>query len=309
MKLVFAGTPEFAAQALEQMLRSGLSPALVLTRPDRPAGRGLKATASAVKELALRRGLELLQPHTLKETATLEKLKQVAPEVMVVAAYGLILPKTILELPHFGCINIHASLLPKWRGAAPIQRALLAGDAVTGITIMQMDEGLDTGPVLLQQRLQITDDDTGQTLHDKLARLGGECIVRTLQSLERGELRPQRQPQAGASYATKVEKAEAEINWGKDARLIERMVRAFNPYPGASTQLNGQPLKIWKARVENHVAGKPGEVMMAKGRDIIVACGTGGLRIEELQKAGSKRLPAQAFLTGSAVKPGVRFGA
>lgn len=309
MKLAFAGTPEFAALALKQMLRAGFNPVLVLTQPDRPAGRGMKAAASAVKKLALRRGLKLQQPQTLKDAATLEELKRVALDVMVVAAYGLILPKAVLDLPRLGCINIHASLLPRWRGAAPIQRALLAGDAETGISIMQMDEGLDTGPLLLQQRLQIAADETAQTLHDKLARLGGECIVRALQALQRGELQPQLQPLTGASYAAKVEKAEAEIDWEKEARLIERMVRAFNPHPGASTLLNSEPLKIWKAGVENHVAGNPGEVIAANGQGIVVACGAGGLRIEELQKAGSKRLQAQAFLAGSALKPGTRLGA
>jgi methionyl-tRNA formyltransferase len=309
MKIVFAGTPEFAAQALEQLLRAGFNIDLVLTQPDRPAGRGMKACASAVKQLAVKRGLQLLQPQTLKDGGTVEELKRQAPDVMVVTAYGLILPRAVLNVPRLGCINIHASLLPRWRGAAPIQRALLAGDAETGISIMQIDEGLDTGPVLLQQRVGIAVDETAQTLHDKLARLGGECIVRALKLLESGELRPQRQSQNGATYAPKVEKAEAAIDWSKGASQIEKAVRAFNPYPGAYTMLNGAMLKIWKAQAEESVTGAPGEVVSADGHALVVACGAGGLRIEELQKAGGRPLPASAFLAGFAVKPGQRLGA
>jgi methionyl-tRNA formyltransferase len=309
MRIVFAGTSEFAAQALEQLLSAGFDIALVLTQPDRSAGRGMKVNTSAVKQLAMTRGLKLLQPHTLKDPETLNELQRTAADVIVVAAYGLILPNTVLDLPRLGCINIHASLLPRWRGAAPIQRALLAGDAETGVSIMQMDEGLDTGPVLMQERVPIASDDNAQSLHDKLATLGGESIVRALHALERGQLRPQPQPATGASYAAKVQKAEAQIDWQGAASQIERAVRAFNPQPGAYTVLNGETLKIWKTRLDNQAHGKPGEVISADNRGIVVACGSGGLRIEELQKAGGKRLPAQAFLSGFNLREGARLGA
>ncbi|MGH8710426.1 MAG: methionyl-tRNA formyltransferase [Burkholderiales bacterium] len=308
MNVVFAGTPEFAAHILDQLLRSGFNIARVLTRPDRPAGRGMKDTASAVKRLALSHGLKLLQPQTLKESTLLDELKRISPDVMVVAAYGLILPKAVLKLPRLGCINIHASLLPRWRGATPIQHALLAGDTKTGISIMQMDEGLDTGPVLMQARLSIAADDTAQTLHDRLAQLGGEAVVRTLRGLERGELQPQPQLQQGASYAGKLGKAEAQINWQKEAVQVERAVRAFNPNPGAYTTLNGETLKIWKARLEDRMSGKPGEIVSVDRRGIVVACGTGAVRIEEVQKAGGQRLQVSEFLSGFALKPGICFG-
>jgi methionyl-tRNA formyltransferase len=308
MNVVFAGTPEFAAHILDQLLRYGFNIVRVLTRPDRPAGRGMKDTASAVKRLALSHELKLQQPQSLKEPALIDELNRLSPDVMVVAAYGLILPKAVLKLPRFGCINIHASLLPKWRGATPIQHALLAGDTETGISVMQMDEGLDTGPVLLQTRLRIAADDTAQTLHDKLAQLGGETIVRTLRALEHGELQPQPQPQQGASYAGKLGKAEAHINWGKDAVQVERTVRAFNPNPGAYTTLNGETLKIWKARLEERMSGKPGEIVSVDRLGIVVACGTGAVRIEEVQKAGGQRLPVREFLSGFALKPGICFG-
>jgi len=308
MKIVFAGTPEFAAQALERLLQSGFNIVLVLTQPDRPAGRGMKPTASAVKRLASKHGLKVLQPQTLKETALQDELSRLSADVMVVAAYGLILPKALLSLPRLGCINIHASLLPRWRGAAPIQHALLAGDSETGISIMQMDEGLDTGPVLMQVRLRIAADDTAQTLHDKLAQLGGEAIVRTLHGLERAELQPQPQPQQGASYAGKLGKTEAQINWQMEAVQIERAVRAFNPNPGAYTTLNGETLKIWKTQLERRLSGKPGEIVNVDGRGIVVACGAGAVRIEELQRAGGQRLPVREFLSGFALNPGICMG-
>lgn len=267
----------------------------------------MKDTASAVKQFALSYGLKLKQPQTLKEPALIDELNHLSPDVMVVAAYGLILPKAVLKLPRLGCINIHASLLPKWRGATPIQHALLAGDAETGISIMQMDEGLDTGPVLMQARLRIAADDTAQTLHDKLAQIGAEAIVHTLRGLERGELQPQPQPQQGASYAGKLGKSEAQINWEKDAVQVERSVRAFNPNPGAYTTLNGESLKIWKARLEDRLNGKPGEIISVDKRGIVVACGTGAVRIEEMQKAGGQRLPVREFLSGFALKPGICF--
>ncbi|HUL41428.1 MAG TPA: methionyl-tRNA formyltransferase [Burkholderiales bacterium] len=309
MKLVFAGTPDFAARALDELLRFDFKPELVLTRADRPAGRSLAPKASPVKGLALKHGLNLLQPQSLKEPGLLEVLKKLSPDVIVVAAYGLIFPKAVLSVPRLGCINIHASLLPRWRGAAPIQHALLAGDKETGISIMQMDEGLDTGPVLMQSRMKIAADDTAQTLHDKLAQQGGETIVLALRGLERGELRPQPQPQHGASYAGKLETEDARINWKNEALQIERAVRAFNPKPGAYTSLDGETLKIWKARLEHGRRGKPGEIISIDDESLVVACGAGAMRVEEAQRAGGKRLPVREFLKGMRLKPGICLGA
>ncbi|HYA20233.1 MAG TPA: methionyl-tRNA formyltransferase [Burkholderiales bacterium] len=309
MKVIFAGTPEFAARALQQLLHSEFEIVLVLTQPDRPAGRGMNVRASAVKQLALRHGISLMQPQTLKEPGLLESLKQFSPDVMIVAAYGLIFPKAVLELPRLGCINIHASLLPRWRGAAPVQHALLAGDTETGISIMQMDEGLDTGPVLMQTRLKIAADETAQTLQDKLAQQGGEAIVPALRALERGELHPQPQPWHGASYAGKLGKADAQINWENEAAQVDRTVRAFNPSPGAYTRFNGEILKIWKVKPWDHLAGKPGEIVRVEEDGILVACGTGAIRIEEAQRAGGKRLPVRELLQGYPLKPGICLGA
>lgn len=304
MKIVFAGTPEFAAVALRALLGARHEVALVLTQPDRPAGRGLKAQSSPVKQLAQDRGLKMLQPSSLKSDDVTRVVASQAPDVIVVAAYGLIFPETLLKLPPLGCLNIHASLLPRWRGAAPIQRALLAGDTVTGITIMQMEAGLDTGPILLQETVPIAADETAGTLHDKLAASGARLIVRALAE------RPAacRQDDAGATYAPRISKNEPEINWQHPAVELERQVRAFNPAPGAFTQLGGAAIKIWRARVEPGIAGVPGTVC-GVGRDgIAVACGKGGLRISELQRAGGKRLSAEAFLAGFKLEPGVRFG-
>jgi len=304
MKIVFAGTPEFAASSLRSLLAAGHEVALVLTRPDRPAGRGLKPQPSAVKRLARQRGLRLMQPPTLKDAEVLRAVAALAPEAVVVAAYGLILPQPLLQLPPRGCLNVHASLLPRWRGAAPIQRALLAGDALTGITIMKMNEGLDTGPILLQEAIPISADDTAGTLHDKLAQLGAELIVRVLASAPA----PLAQDESAATYAPRIGKHEAEIDWRKPAVEIERQVRAFNPLPGAQTGFDGTALKIWRARVEPGVAGEPGTVLAVDATGIVAACGREALRITELQRAGGKRLPAQAFLCGCRLEPGLRLG-
>ena len=305
MKIVFAGTPEFAATALQALLDGGHDVPLVLTQPDRPAGRGLKPQASAVKQLALRRGLELLQPASLKATEAVRAVAAASPNVIVVAAYGLILPEPLLGLPKLGCLNIHASLLPRWRGAAPIQRALLAGDAATGITIMQMDEGLDTGPILLQESVPIGARDTAGVLHDKLARLGAHLIVRAL--LEHPA--PRAQDSSRATYAPRIAKGEAEIDWRRPAAEIERQVRAFNPFPGAYTRLGSEALKIWEARVEPSVPGAPGTVCAAGADGILIACGAGALRVMQLQRAGGKRLGAAPFLAGFKLDPGARLGA
>ena len=303
MKLIFAGTPEFAAQALDAIIAAGHEVALVLTQPDRPSGRGLALRASPVKERALAAGIDVFQPPTLRDVTAQETIRAVGAEAMVVAAYGLILPQVVLDMPRFGCINIHASLLPRWRGAAPIQRALLAGDAETGVCIMQMEAGLDTGPVLSSGELSIADDDTAATLHDKLAALGAELIV---DALARLPLAPCPQPDAGVTYAAKIEKAEAPLDWRRSASELERQVRAFNPFPGATASLGGQPLKIWQARAEAGRA-QPGEIVSA-GRDgIVVGCGAGLLRLVEVQKAGGKRLSAADFLAGMPLAAGQSF--
>ncbi len=304
MKLVFAGTPEFAAVSLVALLRARHEVTLVLTQPDRPAGRGLKPHPSAIKRLALERGLALLQPNTLKEAAAQGTIAAARPEALVVAAYGLILPAALLTLPARGCINVHASLLPRWRGAAPIQRALLAGDAETGVTIMQMDQNLDTGPMLLQHAIPIVPEDTAGTLHDKLAALGAQLLVETLAA----KPKPRAQDAAAATYAPRIDKREAEIDWHKSAAEIERQVRAFAPVPGAQTRHEGVVLKIWRARVEVDIAAAPGTVSAAGLDGIVVACGRDALRITELQRAGGKRLPAQAFLSGHKIARGTRFG-
>ena len=309
MKLIFAGTPEFAAIALAAILAAGHEVALVLTQPDRPAGRGMALQASPVKRLAEQHGIPVFQPLTLKDVAAQERVSAVGADVMVVAAYGLILPQAVLDMPRFGCINIHASLLPRWRGAAPIQRAILAGDARTGVCIMQMEAGLDTGPVLLSESLAIDAADTAATLHDRLADLGASLIVNALGRLP---LPVSAQAADGVTYAAKLEKSEALIDWSKSAVEIDRQVRAFNPFPVAMTTLDGSPLKVWAAQLEpadrccpNTL---PGELIIADRRGIVVACGSGALCITELQKAGGKRLQAAQFLAGHPLAAGSSLG-
>jgi methionyl-tRNA formyltransferase len=303
MKLIFAGTPEFAAQSLSAILAAGHQVALVLTQPDRPSGRGMTLRPSPVKALALASGIEVFQPLTLKDPAVKERLHTVGAEVMVVAAYGLILPQAVLDLPRYGCLNIHASLLPRWRGAAPIQRAILAGDTETGVCIMQMEAGLDTGPVLLSDRLPLASDETAGSLHDKLADLGARLIVNALEKIP---LPAVPQSDTGITYAAKIEKAEALLDWRLPAAEIERKVRAFNPFPGAATMLEGVPVKIWRA-VAVPGGAAPGTVLAADRHGIVVACGDGALCLGELQKAGGKRLSAAQFLSGNALSPGAVF--
>lgn len=306
MKLIFAGTPVFAAQALRAILAAGHEVALVLTQPDRQSGRGMAVHASPVKELAVASGIEVFQPPTLKDGAVQQRLRDVGAEAMIVAAYGLILPQAVLDLPPLGCINIHASLLPRWRGAAPIQRALLAGDRETGVCIMQMDAGLDTGAVLHQGRLPIDDDDTAASLHGKLAELGARLIV---EALAKSPLTPCAQAAQGATYAAKIDKAEAWLDWRLPAPLLARQVRAFNPFPGAAARLGGNPLKVWRAEADDgqRAPAEPGTVIAADKTGIVVACGQGALRLTELQKAGGKRLPVAQFLGGSPLAAGTRF--
>jgi len=307
MRIVFAGTPEFAVPALEALVVAGHNVPAVLTQPDRPAGRGLAAAASAVKRAAAARGIPVLQPATLKTAAAQDELRALAPDALVVAAYGLILPQAVLDLPRLGAINIHASLLPRWRGAAPIQRALLAGDPETGISIMLMEAGLDTGPVLLSEAVPIRPEDTAGTLHDRLAMLGARLVVTALDGRVRGTLVATPQPVDGVTYAVKLEKHEARIDWTRPALEIERQVRAFNPVPGATARLRDTEVKIWQATPAVG-AGEPGAVIAVGAPGIVVAAGTGALRLETLQRAGGKRLPAREFLRGFPLAVGERFG-
>ncbi len=305
LRVAFAGTPEFAAVALDAILAAGHTVPLVLTQPDRPAGRGMKLQASAVKQVALQHGLPVAQPHSLRldgkypdEAADArDALLAAQPDVMVVAAYGLILPQWTLDLPCLGCLNIHGSLLPRWRGAAPIHRAIEAGDAETGITIMQMDAGLDTGDMLLIGAEPIRADDTTAVLHDRLAVLGGRLIVEALS--QAGSLVRTPQPSEGVNYAHKIEKAEAAIDWAQPAAVIERRVRAFDPFPGCTftlpTDKGPEVVKLWRASVVP-ASGAPGEVLHAQGETLVVACGEQALALHTLQRPGGKRVAAREFL-------------
>ena len=311
MRIVFAGTPRFAELALDALGRAGHEIVLVLTQPDRPSGRGMKPHPSPVKALAERRGYPVLQPSGLRDPATHQPIRDAAPDVMVVAAYGLILPQAVLDIPRHGAINIHASLLPRWRGAAPIHRAILAGDAETGICIMRMDAGLDTGPVLLRESLAILEDDDVASLHERLAGMGAEMIVRTLGLVEAGTVVAVAQPDTGATYANKVDKAETRIDWRRSARELERSVRAFRPSPCASTSLHGTPLKIWRAIAigdDSESDVMPGTVLSADINGILVACGSGCRKVTELQRAGGNRLNIASVLSGQSVAPGTRLG-
>jgi len=306
MKIIFAGTPQFAAIALAALHREHQVVA-VLTQPDRPAGRGLKLSFSAVKQLAQQYALPILQPSNLKSADAQRVIAVLGADVMVVAAYGLILPKAILQIPRHGCLNIHASLLPRWRGAAPIQRAIQAGDEETGITIMQMDEGLDTGDMLLKRSCRIAETDTAQTLQDKLAAIGASSILEVLSLLQEKRLMPARQDDSKACYAPKLLKSEARIDWKQDARQIERTVRAFNPFPVCYADLNGTTIKIWQAALSADQHGEPGKVIAVDKRGITVGCGEAALRLEVLQRPGGKPLPAVQFMQAIPVSVGVNF--
>ena len=319
MKVVFAGTPEFAQVALERLLAAGFEVPLVLTQPDRPAGRGMKLQASPVKQTALAHNIPVAQPLSLRldgkypddAAAAREALLAVQPDVMVVAAYGLILPQWVLDLPRLGCLNIHASLLPRWRGAAPIHRAIEAGDAETGITIMQMDAGLDTGAMLLTERLAITDRDTTATLHDPLATMGGRLVVQALEQAASGGLTAVAQPQEGVTYAHKIEKSESTIDWSLPAAVIGQRIRAFDPFPGASTDIGGEVIKIWNYEIDSNEGSLHkdfGHVLHVNGSGVTVVCGAGTLRLTSLQRAGGKRLAAADFLRGFDLQPGMVLG-
>jgi len=315
MKLIFAGTPVFARVAFERLLAAGFDVPLVLTQPDRPAGRGMKLQASPVKALALEHGIAVAQPRSLRldgkypddAAAARAAIEAAQADAMVVAAYGLILPLWVLNAPRLGCLNIHASLLPRWRGAAPIHRAIEAGDTESGITIMQMDEGLDTGDMLLREREPIRADDTTGSLHDRLAALGGRLIVEALELAACGGLRAEPQPAEGVNYAHKIEKAEALVDWSLPAETIERRLRAFDPFPGVHTTHAGESIKLWAALCVPG-RGAPGEVLALGAEGITVACGEGALRLTQLQRAGGKRLGAAEFLRGFALAPGQRLG-
>lgn len=307
MKLIFAGTPDFALGALSALLASRHALALVLTQPDRPSGRGLKPHPSPVKRFALDHGIPIAQPTSLKEAQAHNTLCGAGADLMVVVAYGLILPPSALAIPRLGAINIHASLLPRWRGAAPIQRALLAGDRETGVSIMQMEAGLDTGPLLLSESIPIRDEDNARTLHDRLADLGARLVLQALDDLERSAAVPKQQPAEGVTYAAKVDRAEARIDWTRPALEIWRKVRAFNPHPGAVSRLRDEDLKIWQGVPVPH-SGIPGTVIEAESRGIVVACGEGSLRIEALQRAGGRRLSPKEFLRGHPLVLGERLG-
>jgi len=319
MKVIFAGTPEFARVAVERLHAAGVDIALVLTQPDRPAGRGLKLQASPVKQWAQERNIPVAQPRSLRldgkypddAQAAKSAIDAAQADVMVVAAYGLILPQWVLDTPRLGCLNIHASLLPRWRGAAPIHRAIEAGDTETGITIMQMDAGLDTGDMLLVEKQPIAPHDTTPTLHDKLAALGGRLMVEALEMAACGCFKPVQQPLEGITYAHKIEKHEAQIDWQQSAAVIKRRIRAFNPFPGASSVLGGEVIKLQDA----HISGaarpreiKAGSILNVCAEGVDVATGDGALRITRLQKAGGKSLPVADFLRGFDVQPGMVFG-
>ncbi|HRM81434.1 MAG TPA: methionyl-tRNA formyltransferase [Acidovorax temperans] len=321
MRVIFAGTPEFARVALARLLAAGFTVPLVLTQPDRPAGRGMKLQASPVKQCALDHGIAVAQPRSLRldgkypedAAAARDALLAAQADVMVVAAYGLILPQWVLDMPAKGCLNIHASLLPRWRGAAPIHRAIEAGDAETGVTIMQMDAGLDTGDMLLVEKTPIAPTDTTAVLHDRLADLGGRMIVEALELAACGGLQPVPQPAEGVTYAHKIEKAESEIDWSLPAHVIGQRIRAFDPFPGASTALQGEAIKVWGyeidscSRLSNE---RCGQILASGPEGVTVACGEGGaLRLTTLQRAGGKRLPVADFLRGFPLPVGQVLGA
>jgi methionyl-tRNA formyltransferase len=323
MRLIFAGTPEFARTALERLHAAGFDIPLVLSQPDRPAGRGMKLQASPVKQFAQDKGIAVAQPRSLRldgkypqdAAAARLAIDAARADFMVVAAYGLILPQWVLDAPARGCLNIHASLLPRWRGAAPIHRAIEAGDTETGITIMQMDAGLDTGDMLLEERVPIAATDTTASLHERLASLGGRMIVEALELGACGGFRPAKQPEAGVTYAHKIEKHEAAIDWALPADVIARRVRAFDPFPGASTQLDGETLKLWSAGPEAQASGAQahdtaaGTILSVDSASFLVACGSGCLRVTTVQRPGGKRLAVADFLRGFDLKPGMRFDA
>jgi methionyl-tRNA formyltransferase len=310
LRIIFAGTPAFAAVHLRGLLDSGLDICAVYTQPDRPAGRGKKLAASPVKELALQAGLPVYQPTSLRDPTAQRELASLQADVLVVVAYGLILPQAVLDIPRLGCINVHASLLPRWRGAAPIQRAIEAGDAQTGITIMQMDAGLDTGPMLATTTVAIGSGMTAGSLHDKLAERGVPLLLEVLADLEKHLQSAKIQPERGVTYAHKIEKAEAEIAWSQDATTLTRRILAFNPFPVAWTSVDGQRLKVWLAEEAPGAGGPAGVVLPSPDSELLVACGTGALRITALQLPGGRMMTAAELLLSrrQLFAPGTQLG-
>jgi methionyl-tRNA formyltransferase len=300
LRVAFAGTPPFAARALEALVAAGHVVELVLTQPDRPAGRGLGLTPTAVARAAAVHGIPAEKPASLKDAKTLSLLRDLRPDVLVVAAYGLLLPPAVLEIPARGCLNIHASLLPRWRGAAPIQRAILAGDEETGVSIMQMAVGLDTGPVLLTMPTPIGPRESAGALLQRLTELGAAAIVDALDRIH--ALAPQPQDERHATYAAKVSKADARIDWSGSAGQADRQVRAFNPTPGAEAAVGGETIKVWEAE-PTEARGAPGEVLAGRGDGLVVACGEGALRLHEIQRSGGRRMSAAEFLRGKRLAP------
>lgn len=316
LRVAYAGTPGFAAVALRALLRAGYVVPLVLTQPDRPAGRGLREQPSAVKQVALEHGLALEQPRGLRLDGRFAAdaqqaraaLQQADPDVLVVAAYGLILPQWLLDLPRLGCVNIHASLLPRWRGAAPIQRAIEAGDALTGVSIMRMDAGLDTGPVYRMEELPIRPDDTAESLHDRLAEAGAQSLLHVLQDLRDDVAEPTAQPNDGVTYAEKIDKGETWLDFSRPAAELERRIRAFEPHPGTRACLDALQFKIHAAHASAGAVGaEPGAVLRADATGIEVACGQGALVLTRLQRAGANAVDAAALLRGTPIRPGQRF--
>ncbi len=309
MDVLFMGTPEFAAPTLQALLGSRHDLRAVVTQPDKPAGRGRRLSAPKVKQLALAHEIPCLQPTALNDPTVEDALSALEPEVIVVAAYGKILPPSILNIPPMGCINVHASLLPKYRGAAPIQWAIINGETETGITIMLMDEEMDHGPILLQRPVPILPDETAGELHDRLAALGPPCLLEALEGLEAGSLTPRTQDHAEATYAPMLSKEDGRLDWSEPAERVVNRVRGVTPWPGATTSLGGEPIKVWRASASSaEASGRPGEVVAVGEDGLTVACGRGALRIEELQVAGRRRMAAASFLRGYPVAPGTILG-
>jgi methionyl-tRNA formyltransferase len=309
MRIIFAGTPDFAAESLKALLQTEHTVCAVYTQPDRPAGRGRKLTPSPVKQIALEHAIPVEQPLNFKSEDSLAQLKSYQADLMVVVAYGLLLPQAVLDTPRLGCINVHASLLPRWRGAAPIQRAILAGDTETGVGIMKMEAGLDTGPVLLEARCPIRNDDTAQLLHDRLAQLGAESLVTSLTGIEDRLAQAKPQDEANKTYARKLEKQEALVDWQHSAEQILRQVNAFNPWPVAQTQWHGDTMRIWLAQLADTTQhGEPGEVLAVSQAGIDIACGEGALRITQLQIPGKRAMAVRDFLNANQLKVGEQLG-
>jgi len=309
LSVVFAGTPEFSVPALRALIASEHRVVAVYTQPDRPAGRGRQLAASAVKQCAVEHGIPVEQPVTLRDASAVATLASYQPDVMVVVAYGLLLPRDVLSIPAHGCVNIHASLLPRWRGAAPIHRAVLAGDAMTGVAIMQMEAGLDTGPVLIERTTPIDARDTAASLHDRLAAMGADALIEALRGLPAGSIVPRTQPEAGVTYAAKIRKEEAQIDWRQPAEYIDRQVRAFNPWPVAQTEVRGTQLRVWSAELVDQTTGAvPGTVIGADAKGIRVATGRGVIALTQLQLAGRRAMSAAELLNAHPLE-GVVLGA